>query len=562
MPRGRIQRGGHTPQMQQRHTRQQIKSQPQSPPQASPARGSQTPTAPTTPASAQSPHTNRVLVTISTMLGIALAALDTTIVGTAMPSIIGQLGGIALYSWVFTIYLLASTATVPLFGKLADIFGRKPVFLAGAGIFVLGSALCGLAQGIEQLIIFRGIQGIGAGAVMPVTLTIIGDLYPGEQRAKMQGLFSAIWGISGVAGPAVGGFFVETVGWRWVFLINLPVGIAACAMLWWSLRERIATRQRSIDYLGSISITLGVTALLFALQQGGTAYPWTSAPILLCLAGSAALLALFVWQERRFAEPMLPFELFRNRIISASSLATAMGGIVLFGVTSYVPLFLQGVQGRGAFTAGTILIPMSVAWPVAATFSGRLLFRFGYRAVALLGMGCIVLGTAMLLMLREGVSDTLVTISMTFVGVGMGFSTSAFTISVQNSVDWSQRGIATGLNQFCRTFGGAIGVAVMGGFLNASLGAVGGVSEGEPTSARAGVANALLDPALRAALPMDQLFQLTTTLDRALHVVFVLTLLAAVVGLGAAFLFPGGRPEPVGESRRPEMRPSRAASAD
>lgn len=487
-------------------------------------------------------ETNRFLITIATMLGTALAALDSTVVGTAMPQIIGQLGGLSLYSWVFSIYLLTSTATVPVFGKLADIFGRKPTFLVGAGIFLAGSALCGLAGSIEQLILFRGIQGIGAGCVLPVTLTIIGDIFTVEQRARVQGIFSAVWGVAGIVGPAVGGVLVDTVGWRWVFYVNLPFGLLACALLVLFLHERVEARQRRIDYVGSATLMVGVSALLFALQQGGSAYPWTAPPILGALAVAVVALVAFAWNEPRAPEPMLPLSLFRHRVIAVSCAAAAMAGTVLFGVTSFVPLFLQGVQGNSAFAAGMLLMPMSIAWPVASTLSGRFILRLGYRFSAVLGMVLVLSGTALLLFLNPGTPPWYTAGALVLVGLGMGFSTSAFIISVQNSVDWGQRGVATAAAQFCRTIGGTLGVALMGGLLNARMGGMLGVGEGAG-GARPN-ASVLLDAAARATLSSETLVGLRAALDSALGVVFWLTALAALAGLVVAACFPGGSIRP------------------
>src|SRR6266496_5677142 len=328
----------------------------------------------------------KIIITIALMLGMALAALDTTIVGTAMPSIVGKLGGITLYSWVFSIYLLTSTTTVPIYGKLADLYGRKPLFLFGTALFLIGSAASGAAQSMEQLILFRAIQGSGAGAVLPIVLTIIGDIFALEERAKVQGLFSGVWGLSSIVGPALGGVIVDHFSWRWVFYINIPFGLLSAFLLIVFLKENVERKKHSIDYLGSLLLTVGIVALLFALLQGGVTWAWISLPSLGLFTLAIVLLVLFLLQEARAPEPILPLTLFTNRIITISSIGGGILGVVLFGITSYVPLFVQGVRGGTATSAGVTLGPLLVAWPIAATLSGRIVIRYGYRFTAVLGM--------------------------------------------------------------------------------------------------------------------------------------------------------------------------------
>src|SRR5947209_19524861 len=287
----------------------------------------------------------KILVTLGLMLGTALAALDTTIVGTALPSIVGKLGGITLYSWVFSAYLLTSTSTVPIYGKLADLYGRKPIFLFGTALFLIGSVACGSAQTMEQLIVFRAIQGLGAGAVLPIVLTIIGDIFALEERARMQGFFSGVWGLSSIVGPAVGGLIVDHFSWRWVFYINIPFGLLSAFLLIVSFKEHVERKKRRLDYAGTFALTGAIVALLFALLQGGTTWAWDSLPSIGLFATAIVLTTLFLWVERRAAEPILPLTLFDNRIIAIASIGGVVLGIVMFGVTSYVPLFVQGVNG-------------------------------------------------------------------------------------------------------------------------------------------------------------------------------------------------------------------------
>lgn len=468
------------------------------------------------------------------MLGTFLAALDSTVVNTAMPTIIGKLGGVALYSWVFSAYLLTSTTTVPVYGKLADLYGRKPVFLAGVTIFLSGSVLCGLAQSMVQLIVFRAIQGIGAGAVLPITITIIGDTFSIEQRARFNAFFSGVWGVSSVVGPIIGAFLTETVGWRWVFFLNLPFGLLAMGLITVLLTEHVAHRRHQIDYLGSTTLTLGVTALLLALLQGGEGWAWSSSASLATFATGFALLAVFFWQQTRAAEPVLPLGLFRNRIVAVTSAAGAVSGAVMFGVTSFVPLFAQGVQGGTARDAGKVLIPFSVAWALSAFIAGRMIVRTGYRRATWIGGTSLMLGGVSLVFINQGTSLALIAVLLFLIGAGMGFTNNAFIISLQNAVPWSLRGVATATNQFSRTMGGVVGVAIMGAVLNARWGAA-HLGAGD-----AGRTSTLLDPERRGSLPTETLATMQNALAGALHGVFFAIAVAAVLVFIAVLFFPKG----------------------
>src|SRR5216683_222527 len=455
------------------------------------------------------PKKTKIIVTIALMLGMALAALDTTIVGTALPSIVGKLGGITLYSWVFSAYLLTSTTTVPIYGKLADLFGRKPLFLFGTAVFLLGSIAPGAAQSMEHLTIFRAIPGLGAGAVLPIVLTIIGDIFALEERAKVQGLFSGVWGLSSIIGPALGGVIVDHFSWRWVFYINIP----------------------------------------FALLQGGVTWAWTSLPSLGLFALAIVLIVLFLLQEARASEPILPLTLFTNRIITISSIGGVILGVVMFGITSYVPLFVQGVRGGTATSAGVTLGPLLIAWPIASTLSGKIILRYGYRLTAGVGALLVTIGVGLVTLLQVSSTLPYIVAAMLVIGTGLGLMSTAFIISVQNAVPWNVRGVATASTQFFRTMGGTVGVALMGTILNLQMAA-----RFAPILARypAVVAhlpkniapsNVLLTPDVRQSLPVDFLNQLQTALAQSLFWVYALMFALAVIGLATMFLFPGGRPE-------------------
>jgi EmrB/QacA subfamily drug resistance transporter len=474
-------------------------------------------------------------VVAAVMLGTFLAALDTSIIGTAMPTVIGQLGGISLYSWVFSAYLLTSTTTVPIYGRMADLYGRKPVFLVSAGLFLLGSMLCGAAQSMPQLVLFRAIQGLGAGGIVPVTMTILGDIFSVEERARMQGFIGAVWGSSAIAGPTVGGVIVDYVDWRWVFYINPPFGIAASLLLWWFLHERVEHREHRIDFAGAIAMTLSITSLLLALLRVGEGHGWLDLTVTGPLLLAALLLLYFVVNERRVTEPMLPLRLFGSRVIAVAFPASILIGAALFGVTSYLPLFVQGVLGGSAIDAGIVVAPSSVMWSVASVASGRMILRFGYRISVVSGVTAMVIAGALLQLVPSYQSMWLAGLAAGVFGVGMGLSTTAFVISCQNAVAWTERGIATASVMFARTIGGSIGVAVLGTILSSVM-----TARLSGTAALQG-ANALLDPRVRDTLDPATLATIRGALVDALGYVYVGVLLVAVLALVVVFLYPKGR---------------------
>jgi len=491
----------------------------------------------------------RVIVTAALMLGMSLAALDTTIVGTALPSIVGKLGGISLYSWVFSVYLHTSTTSVPIYGKLADLYGRKPIFLFESGLFLLGSIFCGAAQSMEQLIVFRAIQGLGAGAVMPIVLTIIGDIYELKARAKVQGLFSGVWGLSSIIGPAMGGLIVDHFSWRWVFYINIPFGLISGILLAIYLKENVERKKQHLDYIGTLTLTGAIVVLLFALLQGGTSWAWDSPQSIGLFALFIVLIGLFLREERRAADPILPLTLFNNRIIAISSIGGIVLGVLMFGVSSYVPLFVQGVKGGTATSAGIVLGPFLLAWPIAATLSGRIAIRYGYRFTSILGLGLATLAAGMMTFFTADTGLPFIVIAMLVMGAGLGFSSTAFMLAVQNAVPWKLRGVATASTQFTRTIGGTVGVAIMGTILNAQMALrfppifahFADVAARLPKGVAP--ANILLTPEVRSTLPIALLHQLQGALAHSLFWVYVLIFALAAIGLAAMPLLPGGRAE-------------------
>jgi len=456
----------------------------------------------------------QLVVTAGLMTALSLAALDTTVVGTAMPTIIGQLGGLAEYSWVFTAYLVTSTTTVPIFSRLADAYGRKPVFLVGLGLFVLGSVLCGFSTSMPQLIAFRAVQGLGAGAVQPITFTIAGDIFESRQRARMQGLFSAVWGVAAIAGPALGGLITTTIGWPWVFLINLPVGILAIGIIWFAFHERFVRRPQRIDWLGAALLTGGIVLLLVAVSGSSLGFGLFSPLTIGLLAGSFGLLGAFVANSRRVPEPLISLDLVRAPLVRAGLGVGTLAGVVMFGVTTYVPPMVQGVYGGTAVEAGAVVAAMSLGWPIASVVAGRLLLRTGARPIVLTGTGLLVAGA--LLVTQLGRVETLwfAAGACALVGVGMGLTSTTLLVVIQGAVAWDRRAVATGLVQFSRTIGGAVGVGVMGGVLTAFVGAA---------------SSAILDPAAREGLDAATRDATTAALSSGLTVTYWLILAAAVV---------------------------------
>ncbi|WP_026908316.1 MDR family MFS transporter [Paucisalibacillus globulus] len=414
-------------------------------------------------------QTNRRMVTIAMMVAVFLTAIDVTVVSTAMPHIVGELQGLSLYSWVFAIYTLTTCVTTPIYGKLADLFGRKIIFIVGVILFVLGSVLSGMAQSMEQLIWFRAFQGIGAGAVMPVTFTIIGDIYPGEQRAKMQGLFSGVWGIAGLLGPLVGGMFVDHFSWRWIFYINVPVGAISLILVLKFLHETVERKSKKIDYWGALVFTAAITALLYALLNGGTAHAWNSPTILLLLVGSLMGIILFLWIETKVEEPMLPLSIFKIRVISISNILGFLLSFVLIGANVYLPMWIQTILHHSATSSGLTLMPMSIAWPLASTFAGRYMYRIGSKRTTLIGVLLVSLATTWTLAIQLDSPYWYFIGLMIVLGFGMGYAITPTTVLIQSAVSWEMRGAATASNSFVRSLGQTIGITVLGSMFNASV---------------------------------------------------------------------------------------------
>ncbi len=477
----------------------------------------------------------RKLVTASVLLGLFLGAIEATAVAAAMPTVVGELGGVARYSWVFSAYLVATTVTVPLYGKLSDRHGRRLIYAVAVGIFCLGSALSGAARSLPQLIAFRALQGLGAGGVFPVAVTVIGDIFNLEERARMQGVFSGVWGLASLIGPALGGVVTQLLSWRWVFYLNIPPGIASAIILALYLEERPEPREHRLDLLGVGALVTSITALLFSLLEGHHLWGWGDPRNLGMLALAVAAAALFVRQERHAAEPMLPVELLRSRLVGLAAAASAGLGAIIYAASAYIPMYGQGVLLGKAIDAGLLLAPISVGWPLASTVAGRLLLRTGYRRLMVVGGVVAVAGGLILATVGPDAGRVHVMVAMLVLGCGLGLINTPQLVAVQTAVPWRLRGVATSGLQFFRTIAGAVAVAVFGLILNHRLAASAAASGLDLANA-----DALLDPAMRGTVAPADLAALAGAFYHALHPVFVGIAILAAVLLVAALAFPAG----------------------
>jgi EmrB/QacA subfamily drug resistance transporter len=404
------------------------------------------------------------------MLGLLLAALDQTIVATAALKIVGDLGGVESLSWVVTAYMLAATVSVPLYGKISDIYGRKRVFQAAIVIFLVGSAMSGIAQTMLQLVVFRAVQGLGAGGLISLTMAIIGDILSPRERGRYQGYLGAVFALASVVGPLLGGFFSDNLSWRWVFYINLPIGAVALLVTSFALDLPFTRRNHDIDYTGAALLSTGATSLLLALVWGGSTYAWGSAQIMGLIAVAAIATLLFMAQERRATEPILPRRLFRNPIFTVSTALGFMVGIGMFGAIVYLPVFLQVVTGASATDAGLLLTPLMLGIIVMSVISGRLISSTGrYRIFPIVGTGMLTLGFGLLASFDANTTRTQVVIAMIIIGCGLGNTMQVMVLVVQNAVDQRDLGIATSATMFFRSIGGTVGIALFGAILNNRL---------------------------------------------------------------------------------------------
>ncbi len=471
----------------------------------------------TDPAAGVGIRSARGKVLVAVMVSTALVAIDATILATAVPTIVDDIGGFAQFPWLFSIYLLAQAVSVPVYSKLADTIGRKPIMLIGIGLFLLGSVLCGLADSMVALIAFRAIQGLGAGAVQPMSITIMGDIYSVAERARVQGYVAAVWAASSVIGPSLGGLFAQLDAWRWIFFVNVPLCLLAAWLIWRDFHETVERRAHRIDVAGGVLLTASLTLLILGVLEGGQAWAWNSPASVGVFAGGAALLAAFAIVERRAAEPVLPLWVLTRRLLITTSLVSLGVGAVLIGLTTYVPTFLERAGGSPPLAAGLALAGLTLGWPISASLSGRLLYLpFGFRPAVLAGSAVTIVGAAVLWLTAATPSPLFVAAGCFVLGLGLGLLASPSLIAAQASAPWSERAVVTGTNLFARSIGSAVGAAVMGAIANAIIGA-----GGESDPARVQDAGAA---------------------------VFLATLVVSVLVLAAALAMPAVRADPAPES--------------
>jgi len=412
----------------------------------------------------------QVIITFTgVMLALFLSALDQTVVGTAMPRIISDLGGFSQYTWITTAYIITSAVTVPITGKLTDIYGRKYFYIGGIGLFILASVLCGLSNTMNQIIIFRGIQGIGAGIMMANAFTVIGDLFPPAVRGRYQGFISAVWGISSIIGPTLGGYITDSLSWHWVFFVNVPLGIAIVALfIFFFPNFRPDNLKHDIDYAGVVLLILGVVPMMLALSWGGVEYPWSSTQIIGMFIFATVALAIFIWVETRVKEPIVPLSIFKNRIVYISSLMIFFTGAGMFGAIIFIPLFFQGVLGATATSSGTFIMPMMLGNVFGAFISGQLLSRAGghYRLQGAIGLAMMTIGLWLLSQMNIDTTNATAVRNMVITGFGLGITMPIYMLAVQNAVPYKILDAATSSMAFFRSIGGSVGLSIFGSILN------------------------------------------------------------------------------------------------
>jgi EmrB/QacA subfamily drug resistance transporter len=493
-----------------------------------------------------------VLTTVGAVAGMFLAALDSTIVATAMPTVITDLHGIDHYAWVFTAYLLAEIASIPLWGRLADMYGRKRIFLLGMIIFLVGSALCGTSTSMLELILFRAMQGVGAGCLLPVAQTIVADLYTLEQRARLSAVMSAVFGFSSVIGPLIGGFLTDQLSWRWVFYVNLPIGIATIVLVQAVMVEPLDDRHRHrIDWLGMCTLLGWTILLVFALEMGGRDYAWGSPVIVGALATSVVLFVAFVVAEQRATEPLIPLSLFRVRALRAASVISVPLGMVMFAIISFLPLFVVVVLQSSATDAGRVLTPMMLALVIGSAIGAPVVLRIGYRRMCMASFAFLLVGATLLTRVGLGSSQFDVSVAMVCVGVGMGFGFIATTLAAQNSVDLPRMGVATGLVNFTRQLGGVFGVAIGAALMLTTV--TDRLAEALPHAHIK--ASELLSPQAAGHFPAATQDIVRGAFADALHSVFVAALVIVLLGMLAIALMPGGKPAAIRDAARREPLP-------
>lgn len=491
-------------------------------------------------------------VVASILLVMFLAALDGTISGTLMPTVISSIGGLSLYPWVPTAFMLASTVATPLYGKLSDLYGHKRFILLAIAIFTVGSALCGMAQTMLQLVIFRAIQGIGAGGLLTMSFIMFGVLFPPETRGKMQGLLSSVWGVASVIGPAAGAFFIQTLSWRWAFYINIPISVLAAWLIWIFLQvPEHREAPPAVDWIGAALFSSAILALLFGFLEisQGPVYAWEIAAIAI---GLALTLALILY-ERKVPDPILPVQLFKDPVFTASVSLGFLAGAAIFSTSSFVPLWVQGVIGASAGVAGRVLTAMSIGWVTGANLCGRMLNRFGFRNLTVLGAALMAVGFALFATATPQTSSWQLLGFNLVLGLGMGFVATTTVLAVQSAAPQRMIGAATSGNQLFRGIGGTLGLAVLGGIqlgiFGIQLRLLQGTDPAPELQRLASEPHLILDPAVHAQLPPNVVGLLAQALADSIHMVFVLSLVLMAIGVLLAWRMPKGGPVEVASQR-------------
>ena len=467
-----------------------------------------------------------ILVTAGIMLSLFLASMESTVVATAMPTIVGQLGGLEHYSWVFSAYMLTSTTTVPLYGKLSDLYGRRRLYAVAMAIFLIGCILSGQADTMTELILARGLQGLGAGGIMPLAFILIGEMFTLEQRARMQGLFSGVWGVSSIIGPLLGGFLVDQLSWHWVFYVNIIPGLLAASLVVFAWRDQIHGHGRPVvDYAGAGLLTASVVTLLLGLMEYGTSSSW------ILVIVSLVLFTALLWVERRAADPILPLHLFRERLFTISIAHGILTGWAMFGSISFIPLFVQSVLGTSATQAGITIAPMLLGWVGSSIIGTRLLLTVGYRRLAIFGTSLLVIGSFLMSRVDANTDQFFLMFFVTLMGIGMGFSIPPFLIAVQTTVERRYLGTATSTMQFSRSIGGTLGVSVMGAALSARL-----ISNLSASGLSLDLVTQLLNPLPGNDVVINDAARIAVA--NAISIVFVIAFVAAFLGLVVTLFSP------------------------
>lgn len=487
------------------------------------------------------------------LLSILMASMDNTIVATAMGTIVGELGGLDQFVWVTSAYMVAEMAGMPIFGKLSDMYGRKRFFLFGIIVFMIGSALCGTAGSIAELSIYRAIQGVGAGALVPITFTVLMDAVSPENRGKLMGLFGAVFGMSSIFGPLLGAFITDYWSWEWIFYINLPIGIASLFLVAKFYKESLSRTKQKIDWLGAVTLVGAIVCLIFSLELGGKIYAWDSLPIIGLLAGFAVLGILFLYAEKRASEPIISFAMFKVRLFASSTLIALLSGAAFIGASVYLPIFIQGVLGGSATNSGLMLLPMMLGTVVTATLGGIVMARLSYRTILVSTLALLVLGLGMLTTISAESSRLAITVYMIIVGLGIGASFSVLTNAAIHDVPPTQRGAATATLNFLRSFGMMLGITVFGILqsqsmtrkLTASFQA--GGADAMPQNINLNDPYVLMEPATRAAIPESVLDRLLGGVSSSITEVFLWGLIPAVLAILAACVMGRQKHDPKAE---------------